>query len=91
MIEYFSLKKKKKRKKKLLVLTTHHQYQLDSFQTLPDGSYIMRFSLFNVPVEYKTGKGSFGGYWVTLDAEYAGKVETVGTLANHSVLPSAPP
>ncbi|CAF9938975.1 MAG: hypothetical protein HETSPECPRED_001443 [Heterodermia speciosa] len=51
--------------------------KLDSFQTLPDGSYVMRFSLFNVPVEYKTGKGSFGGYWVTLDAEYAGKGETV--------------
>ncbi|KAL8785989.1 MAG: hypothetical protein Q9195_008400, partial [Heterodermia aff. obscurata] len=52
--------------------------KLDSFQTLQDGSYIMRFSLFNVPVAYKKGKeGSFAGYWVTLDAQWAGKWETV--------------
>ena len=39
----------------------------------------MRFSLFNIPIPYKTTKGSFSGYWVTLDAQCAGEHETVGT------------
>ncbi|CAF9921508.1 MAG: hypothetical protein HETSPECPRED_004570 [Heterodermia speciosa] len=50
--------------------------KLDSFQTLPDGSYIARFSQFNVPLEYGTGNGTFSGYWITFDAEYTAEYET---------------
>ena len=55
-------------------IDTHNQ--LDSFQTLPDGSYIARFSQFNVPLEYGTGNGTFSGYWITFDAEYTAEYET---------------
>jgi hypothetical protein len=49
---------------------------LDSFQANSDGSYIARFSQFNTPIEYDSGNGSFSGYWITFDAEYAAKYET---------------
>ena len=50
--------------------------QLDSFQSLDDGSYLARFSQYNVPVEYPSGNGSYSGYWITFDAEYAAEYET---------------
>ncbi|MCJ1348075.1 hypothetical protein MMC31_006306 [Peltigera leucophlebia] len=53
--------------------------KLDSFQTLSDGSYISRFSQFKVPVEYTIGKGSFSGYWITFEAQYAAEYETALT------------
>ena len=53
------------------------RHQLDSFQTRPDGSYLARISQFNTPVEYGTKNGSFAGYWITFDAEYAAPYETV--------------
>jgi hypothetical protein len=61
-------------------LSAHTSYtlnQLDDFQTAPDGSYIARFSQFNPPLKYADGSGSFSGYWITFDAEYAAEYETV--------------
>lgn len=30
----------------------------------------------NSPLEYAAGNGSFSGYWITFDAEYAAEYET---------------
>lgn len=64
--------------------------QLDSFQALPDGSYVARFSQFNTPIEYGTGNGSFSGYWITFDAEYAAEYETALTWSIYACFTGFP-
>lgn len=44
----------------------------------PDGSFIQKFELLasTIPIEYHSGNGSFGGYWVTIESKSIFKYET---------------
>jgi len=52
--------------------------QLTTLRSTPDGSYVEKFEQLpsTVPVEYHSGNGSFGGYWVTLESKSIFQYET---------------
>ena len=52
--------------------------QLTFFHTDPSGSFKWKFEQapFNVPVEYRTGNGSFSGYWATMETQRVFQNET---------------
>ena len=50
--------------------------QLTEYIPTYGGGFFWHFQQYSVPTEFKTNNGSFGGYWVTINSEYAGKYET---------------
>ena len=52
--------------------------QLTELKSSPSGSYIQKFEQLasSLPIEYSSGNGSFGGYWVTLEAQSVFQNET---------------
>ena len=57
---------------------------------MSDGSYRARFALFNPPIEYPTGNGSYSGYWITFDAEYVAQYETALKWQNYACFTGHP-
>jgi hypothetical protein len=59
--------------------------QLTKLRIDPDGSFIQKFEQLSstVPVEYRTGNGSFAGYWITIEAEAIFQYETAVVWSNY--------